>query len=48
MEASFLKDFNAYENITRRNILINEFIKGRQGNLSNADEVFMNEIKEKL
>ena len=27
---------------------MNEFIKGRQGNLSKADEVFVNEIKEKL
>ena len=48
MEASFLKDFNAYENITRRNILINEFIKGRRGNISKDDEVFVNEIKEEL
>ena len=48
VEASFLKDFNAYGNITRTNILMNEFIKGRQGNLSKADEVFVNEIKETL
>ena len=27
---------------------MNEFIKGRQGNLSKADEVFVNELKETL
>ena len=48
VEASFLKDLNVYGNIKRRTILINEFIKGRKGNLSKADEVFVNEIKENL
>ena len=48
VEASFLKDLNAYGNITRTNTLIEEFIKGRQGNLTKDDEVFVNEIKEKL
>ena len=27
---------------------MNEFIKGRQGNLSKADEVYVNELKETL
>ena len=46
--ASDLKYLNAYGNNTRANILLNEFIKGRQQNLSKADEVFLNEIKETL
>ena len=48
MEASFLKENNAYGNIERINILHNEFIQGRDGNLSQADELFVNEIKEAL
>ena len=48
VEASFLKENNAYGNITRTNILHNEFIRGRNGTLSQADEIFVNEIKETL
>ena len=46
VEASFLKENNAYGNITRTNILTEEFIMGHLGNLSNADEIFVNKIKE--
>ena len=48
MEASFLKENNAYGNIERTNILLNEFIRGRDGNLSQADELFVDEITEAL
>ena len=34
--------------ITRTNILIEEFIKGRHGNLTNTDKSFMTEIKEDI
>ena len=48
VEASFLKENNAYGNITRTNILHDEFIRGRNGTLSQADELFVNEIIETL
>ena len=44
--ASDLKLLNVYGNNTRTNIVMNEFIKGHQGNLSKSDEDFVNEIKE--
>ena len=48
VEASFLKDNNVYGNMERTNILHDEFIRGRNGFLSQADETFVNEIKETL
>ena len=48
VEASFLKENNAYENITRMKLFFNEFIKGRQGNLSKDEETYLKEIKDKL
>ena len=48
IEASFLKDNNAFGNITKTRVLTDEFINGRKGNLSQHDELFVNEIKEEL
>ena len=45
VEASFLKENNAYGNITRMNILFDEYINGRQGNLSKDEEAYLNETK---
>ena len=48
IEASFLKDNDAFGNITKTRILTKEFINGREGNLSKHDEFFVDEIKEEL
>ena len=48
VEASFLKEHDAYGNMTKMYVLINEFIKGREGNLSKDDEMYVNETKDKL
>ena len=48
VEASFLKEHEADGNRNKKNLLFNEFIKGRQGNLSKEDEIYINETKEKL
>lgn len=43
-----MKDLNAYGNITKTNLLVNEFIKGRQKNLTDEEEVIVNEVKDKI
>ena len=48
VEASFLKENDAYGNMTKMNVLLNEFIKGRKGNLSKHDETYLNQMKDKL
>ena len=48
VEASFLRENNAYGNITKTNVLLDEFVKGRKGNLSKEDETFVNDLKEKI
>ena len=48
VEASFLKQNDAYGNMTKMNVLLNEFIKGREGNLSKEDETYLNQMKDKL
>ena len=48
VEASFLRENDAYGNITNTNILLDEFIRGRKGNISKEDESFVNELKEKI
>ena len=47
VEASFLRENNAYSNITKTNILLDEFIRGRKGPISKEDKSFVKEIKEK-
>ena len=48
VEMSFLKENGVYGNITKTNLLLKEFIKGNQGNLSYDDQIFVNETIENL
>ena len=48
IEASFLKDNDAFGNITTARVLTDEFINGRKGNLSQHDELFVDDIKDRL
>ena len=48
LELSFMKDLNAYGNMTKTNLLINEFIKGYPENHSEEEESIVNEIKDRL
>ena len=41
MEASFLKDNGAFHEAKSTNLLINEFIIGRQNNLSQGNEMII-------
>ena len=43
-----MKDLNAYGNMTKTNLLINEFIKGYPENHSEEEESIVNEIKDRL
>ena len=48
VEASFLKKHRAHGNLGKMNALFNEFINGHEGNLSKADEMYVNEVKEEI
>ena len=48
VEASFMKDVGAFGDIESTNILINEFIHGRQEDLTADQENIVNEVKEKI
>ena len=48
VEASFLKKHRAHGNLTKITALFNEFVNGHEGNLSKADEMYVNEIKEEI
>ena len=48
LEASFMKDFSAFGNTSLTNLMINEFIKGHQRNLTEVEEKTINEIKARL
>ena len=41
-----MKQLGAYGNVTKTNLLINEFMKGRQNNLKAEEELIVNDVKE--
>jgi hypothetical protein len=48
VEVSYLKQLGAYGNATKTNLLINEFMKGRQENLEAEEELIVNEVKDQI
>ena len=43
-----MKQLGAYGNATKTNLLINEFMKGRQENLEAEEELIVNEVKDQI
>ena len=43
-----MKQLGAYGNVTKTNLLINEFIKGRNRNLSEEERLIVNEVKDQI
>ena len=41
-----MKQLGAYGNVTKTNLLINEFMKGRQNNLKAEEELIVNDVKD--
>ena len=44
VEASFLKDLGIFGNTTMTKLLFNEFINGRQNNLTQEEEEFIKKV----
>ena len=43
-----MKELGAYGNATKTNLLINEFMKGRNENLKPEEELFVNQVKDQI
>ena len=41
-----MKQLGAYGNVTKTNLLVNEFMKGRQNDLKAEEELIVNDVKE--
>ena len=48
VEISFLKKLDAYGYAKKTNLLFDEFLKGRQQNLSAEDQIIVDEVKDKI